>query len=46
MGDNIVLTVAPEGASGEAWQKREGKNGQKNKQASQAGFAGEQVFWI
>ena len=29
MGDNIVLTVAPEGASGEAWQKREGKNGQK-----------------
>ena len=29
MGDNIILTVAPEGASGEAWQKREGKNGQK-----------------
>ena len=29
MGDNIILTVAPEGASGEAWQKREGTNGQK-----------------
>ena len=29
MGDNIILTVALEGAAGEAWQKREGKNGQK-----------------
>ena len=38
MGDNIILTVAPEGASGEAWQKREGKNGQNIEASKSSGI--------